>query len=827
MLDQDVSTTDARRLLSAPAGARGGNGGNGGGAVGPYGWSRRRFLQAVGMGVGGGLALGALGEDLIPGEVRDAYAGTPIGANEGILITVMLYGGNDGLNTVVPYTDGRYYSQRANIAVPAAQVLALDGQVGLHPRLPYLKALYDRGEVAVVQGVGYPNPDLSHFSSMATWMNARLTPGAATTGWIGRWLDGQPAATAELSAASIDASVALHLIGAERRAVGISPWGDMFGSDSSVEDLRMYAGLTSMSAMSGGRGRWHDMFAATMKNQLSIAHDVAPVFGPDLPDGDFIRKMMIAGRLVNANVGLRVIDVSLDGFDNHDDQLQNHPNLLGELNDGIAALFATISPAYRDRVTIVTMSEFGRTSYSNESGGTDHGTASDMFLIGSKVRGGLYGQQPSLAIADRWDRLTHHVDFRSVIGTTIDGWMGGGGSTILGGSFENLGLFRSGPSGPPPVIVLPPASPSGFVSSVPNRVFDTRDGTGGRSGPLGQGETWRFALAGSYGIPGHAVAVAINLTSVDASASSFVTVFPAGEARPFASNLNPVPGAAVPNLVIARVGVDGAVDIFNNTGAVHLVADVVGWFTPMSDVGLQSLVPGRLLDSRDGTGGTLGMIGPGQQIDLVVAGREGVDPASTAVALNVTVTEPTAGSYLTVWPTGSDRPLASSVNMTSGQTVPNLVLSKVGTDARVSIYNHSGSTHVVVDVLAGFVAGAGARFVTVSPSRVLDTRDGLGAPQGPLNNGSLTVKLAGRSGVPASGASAVLLNVIAVAPTASTYVSVYPSGMGRPQSSNLNAVAGQVVPNMVIARLGDDGAATIYNNAGAVDLVADVMGYFA
>jgi hypothetical protein len=357
-------------------------------------------------------------------------------------------------------------------------------------------------------------------------------------------------------------------------------------------------------------------------------------------------------------------------------------------------------------------------------------------------------------------------------------------------------------------------------------VFDTRDGTGGRDTPLGAGETWRFTIAGKFGIPLEAVAVAINLTSVDATAPTFVTVSPSGERRPFASNLNPVPGAAIPNLVLARVGAGGSIDLFNNSGSVHLVGDVVGWFVPDGDVGLTALAPARLLDTRDGTGGTLGAIGPGQTIELQVTGRGGVSDDCVAVALNVTATEPTAASYLTVWPSGQDQPLASSVNMARGQTVPNMVLAKVGAGGRVSIYNHSGTSHVVVDVLGCFGAGVSSRFVSLSPARVLDTRDGTGAPKAPLGRGALPLALAGRGGVPTSGASAVLLNVTAVTPTAGTFVTVFPTDVERPVASNLNAVAGQVVPNMVIARLGADGAAAIYNNSGTVDLVADVMGYF-
>lgn len=820
MLDPDISTADALRLLSAP----GLNDRDD--RRGPGGWTRRGFLQAIGAGVIGGAALGTLGEMLVPGDLRDAFASTPIGPTDGILLTVMLYGGNDGLNTVIPYGNGLYYSQRGNIAVPAAQVLPIDGQIGLHPRLPHLKSMYDQGQVAIVQGVGYPNPDLSHFTSMATWMSARYGTGGATSGWIGRWLDGLSPAAAELAVATIDSSVALHLQGNQRRAVAISPHGDMFGSTSSAPELRMYAGLNNM-ASPAGRGQWHDMFATTMKTQITMAQRVAPVFVQSLPSAELVKKMTVAARLINADIGLRVVDVSLDGFDTHDGQPSRHPDLLGQIDAAIAAFYSTLSPSFRDRVTIMTMSEFGRTSYSNGSNGTDHGTAGPMFVLGSQVRGGLYGQAPSLAVRDRWTRLQHTVDFRSVIGTVIDGWLGGGASTILGGTGENLGLFSAGPKPPAgPVVVLPPATASGFVPISPMRVFDTRDGTGGRRGPLGTSETWRFPLTGRFGIPADAVAVAINVTAVDATKGSFVTVFPAGEARPFSSNLNPVPGAATPNLVIARVGVGGSIELYNNDGAVNLIGDVVGWFTPASNVGLRPLSSVRVGDTRDGTGGALGAIGPGQWIDIQVVGVGGVPNDTTAVALNVTTTEPSAASYLTVWPSGQPRPLASSLNMGPGQTVANMVLAQVGANGKVSVFNSAGSSHVVLDVLSAFTPGAGSRFVTVSPVRVLDTRDGNGAPRGRLGSGSLRVPLAGRGGVPPTGATAVLLNVTAVVPSAPTFITVFSTDTARPLASNVNAGSGQVVPNMVIARLGADGAATVFNNDGDTDVVADVMGYF-
>jgi len=822
VLDPDISTEDALHLLSRPDvdDER----------PGPRGWTRRRFLQAVGAGAFGGAAIGTIAGEFFGGDVPEAWAGTPIGANDGILIVVTLYGGYDGLNVFVPHGDSNYYARRPNVAIAQSQVLRVNSAVGFAPQLSYLKTLYDAGQVAAIQGVGYANPDLSHFTSMAIWMNGRYGGGPPSSGWIGRWLDGQPSATADLAAASLDASVPLHMQGVVRRAAGIPPNGGMFGVDSGASDLRLYSGLRAMSAAGAGRGALHDTFNQTMRRQLDLATDVAPAFRAALPGGgELTRELTIAARLINANMGLRVIDVSRGGFDTHDGQNNALPGLLVDLNAGLQAFYATLQPQFQNRVSLVVLSEFGRTPRSNDSGGTDHGTANTLFVIGTNVRGGLYGQMPSLVDVDRNGRMHSYIDFRWVYGSLLDGWLGGGGSTILNGGYESLGLFHAGPGQPSPTatpVVLGPSAASGFVSTVPQRVFDTRDGLGGRSVAMQPGEAWAFPFAGQYGIPADATAVALNLTAVDASVPTYVSVWPGGTLKPFTANLNPVPGTAVPNLVIGQLGPAGTLSFYNNSGTVNLVADVVGYFTPSSNLRLRALTPQRLLDTRDGTGDMLGKVAAGSTINLKVTERGGVPANAKAVALNITVTEPDSPSYLTVWPAGDTRPLASSVNMVASQTVPNMVLARVGADGKVSIYNHSGNTHVVADVVAAFATDAPGRLVAVQPARVLDTRDGIGAPLAKVGQAPLIVKLTGVAGIPGSNVSAVLMNVTAVTPDRNTFITVYPTGGDRPLASNLNVLAGQVIPNMVLARLGPDGSVAIFNNDGEVDLVADVMGYF-
>lgn len=797
---------------------------------GPNGWTRRGFLQAVGLGVFGGVTLNGFA-DVLGFDVREAWAATPIGPNDGVLINLVLYGGNDGLNTVVPYTDGVYYSRRGSVAIPQNQVLPLDGTWGLHPNLPYLKELWDVGWLAIVHGVGYPNPDLSHFTSMATWMNGRFGGGAPTSGWAGRWLDGVGAASAELAVATIGWSVPLHVLGVNRRGLGIPHNGDLFGAGTASYEQRLYNGMKNYSSASAGRGQWHDMYATVLKTQLNVANEVSPIFTPSPSGAEFVQKMTIAARLVNANLGFRILDLGLDSFDNHDGQPGDHAELLADFDAGLAAFYGTLDPYWRNRVTIQTMSEFGRTVYGNESQGTDHGTSSVQLVIGQMVKGGHYGSSPSLALPNTWDRLPHTVDFRSVFGTTIDGWLGGGASTILNGSYENLAFFHGSPGSTPPSPALPPiiggpSIPTEFVAMSPARLFDTRTGAGGRNTPLGQGQTWTFKVAGSLGVPADAVAVAINLTGVGASQATYVTAWPGNLVRPTTSNLNLTPGSAVPNLSITRLGTAGDINLFNAAGNVHLFGDIVGYFRDGNSVGMQPLVPDRLLDTRLGVGGFSAPVGAGQTIDLQIAGRSGVSSDPDAVALNVTATAPTAASFLTLWPTGEARPNASSVNMAAGQTVPNMVLARVGTNGKISIFNSAGSTHVIVDVLGCFSTDANGQFVALTPSRILDTRSGIGAPLAKVGTTPLQVAVLGRGGVPESGVSGVMLNVTAVAPTATTYITAYPSGGAPPTASNLNLLAGQVVANMVLARLGPDGTMMLFNASGVVDLIADVVGYF-
>jgi hypothetical protein len=392
-------------------------------------------------------------------------------------------------------------------------------------------------------------------------------------------------------------------------------------------------------------------------------------------------------------------------------------------------------------------------------------------------------------------------------------------------------------------VTVPVIPGSSYFPLSPARVLDTRTGlgVGGAVGKVGAGGAIDVKVTDLLGVPAtNVTAVALNVVATNVvGPPSYLTVWPTGQARPLASNLNYVPGVSVPNLVIARVGLDGKVSLYNNLGSVDLAADIQGYFQGDSTGSTYvPLAPSRVLDTRVGTGGTSTPVPAGGTIELKVTDAGGVPAAGgTAVALNVTATNVSgAESYLTVWPSGASRPVASNLNFIQGQTVPNLVLARVGAEGRISIYNNVGNVDVVADTQGYFAAPVaapplpGSVYYPSSPARILDTRDGTGVPGGAMGqlgtNGTLDLQVTGQGGVP-SNATAVVLNVTAAdSPGPDSYLTVYPSGTARPLASNLNFVAGQTIPNLVIARIGAGGRVSIFNNLGSTVVVADVQGWF-
>ena len=361
----------------------------------------------------------------------------------------------------------------------------------------------------------------------------------------------------------------------------------------------------------------------------------------------------------------------------------------------------------------------------------------------------------------------------------------------------------------------------GFVAVQPARILDTRIGHGAR-GPVGPGASIDLPVVGVGGVPAFGVAaVALNVTATQPSAAGHVTAYPAGTTRPVASNLNFVAGQTVPNAVVMKVGALGRITLFNSTGTTHLIADVAGWYASEPDVGqaFRSLSPVRLLDTRQ-----TGIVGGGQTVR--VAATQGLPVGVTAVALNVTFTGATAEGYLTAYPAGDERPVASNLNLVPGGTRANFVAAPVGAGGAVDIYA-AAATHVVVDRLGYWAEDANGRMTALAPVRVVDTRTGLGGRSQPLGPGTtIDVDLSGGAGIPEGRPSGVVLNVTAVSPTTAGWLAVHPSGQARPLASNLNFGPGETVPNLVVATVNPAGKATVYNSAGQTHLVVDVVGWF-
>jgi hypothetical protein len=328
----------------------------------------------------------------------------------------------------------------------------------------------------------------------------------------------------------------------------------------------------------------------------------------------------------------------------------------------------------------------------------------------------------------------------------------------------------------------------------------------------------------------------LTVTAVTPTASSYLAVYPDGGQRPVVSNLNFVAGQTVPNLVTVPVGANGYVDFYNHVGTVDVLADEQGDYedSPSSGLGsfLTTVQPQRVLDTRNGTGYVrTSPVGPGGSLLVHIPEPPG---GGGYAVLNVTVTNPTSASYLTVYDDENGlavRPITSNLNFSRGETTSNLVIVPVGGSSSLVFYNYAGSVDVIADIEGYYINSADSgvptdittsSFTPTTPTRLLDTR----SHNGPVGaNGSVSVQVAGAGGIPA-GATAAVLNVTAVGPTTATYVTAYADGTTRPATSTLNVGAGQTVPNLVVVPIGADGRVDLYNHSGRVDLLADVQGYF-
>ncbi len=383
--------------------------------------------------------------------------------------------------------------------------------------------------------------------------------------------------------------------------------------------------------------------------------------------------------------------------------------------------------------------------------------------------------------------------------------------------------------------VIPPGA-SRFVAVDPVRVLDTRVPTPVGSRFVAAGTSMTLQLGGVAGVPPTASAVALNLTATDSAAAGHLTVWPGGTTMPEVSNLNlTAAGQTRANLVITPLGPAGAIQLFSSGGA-HLVADVAGYFLPDRTSGggrFNAVDPSRLLDTRAGLGTLVARpVADDTSLRLGVLGRASVPPSGVAaVVVNVTAVDSSGPGFVTVWPTGQTRPVASNLNTTrAGETVPNAVVVPVGTDGSIDLYTQT-RTHLVVDIVGWFSSASAdtapttdGLFVPVPPRRVADTRVEQGVRGLPAGR-RVDLTLGGQGGIPATGVAAAVLNLTATEAYGDGFVTAYPAATPLPVASTVNPANGDTRAGLTIARLGHSSRISLLSSAGT-ELAADVTGYF-
>ena len=383
--------------------------------------TRRKFLQ-----LSGAAAVGAAAPLLTLEDIAVAAATRPLPLGTPILIVVTLYGGNDGLNTVVPYSDPIYFSSRPDISYAADKVLKLDDQLGLNPAMTGIKSLWDQKKVAIVRGVGYPKPDHSHFTSMAIWQSgAPIT--RQNSGWLGRWVESQE--VDPMLAISLG-SVLPPMLAGEKRSGSALPLGGLviptgtFAKDcqklaraASSDNKLMAAAATSMRTLFGVSST----ITPILKLPAPVADDLPTANGGNAGgDSNLAQQLDVVAKLIAAGSPTRVWSVSLGGFDTHANEANAQAELLGTVSAALTRFASQMKNTVRGK-DIVTMvySEFGRRVKGNASQGTDHGTAGPVFLIGDRVKGGFYGDQPSLSKLINGD-LAVTTDFRDIYAAILE-----------------------------------------------------------------------------------------------------------------------------------------------------------------------------------------------------------------------------------------------------------------------------------------------------------------------------------------------------------------------------------------------------------------------
>ena len=365
------------------------------------------------------------------------------------LVMLELNGGNDGLSTVIPYTDDIYHATRTVTRHEASTVLPLDDRRGLHPALGSFRDLWDRGELAIVEGVGYPDPNRSHFMSREIWGTGSPLGTVYGDGWISRVLtklyggDLQPMRTAHVGGEVPESLASSHHPVLAMASPASYRW---IGDD---ETLAKAAAVDRSDEMMGGkrpglrdrlRATLHDARASSDQIRAAVANHKARA---EYPDTELATALYVCSAMLNGGLGSRILSVSLEGLDTHAGQRPTHDRLMSELDGALGAFLADLRGTEQGRKTVVFVyTEFGRRVSENASDGTDHGAATACFLAGAPVEGGFHGSTPSLADLDDTGDLKHTVDFRQLYATLIDGVFGLDPDAILPSHYDGLSLLR-------------------------------------------------------------------------------------------------------------------------------------------------------------------------------------------------------------------------------------------------------------------------------------------------------------------------------------------------------------------------------------------------
>lgn len=393
--------------------------------------SRRTFLKQS--------ALISL-SPLVPAFLSRSLSAADAKPDDRILVVIQLDGGNDGLNTVIPYADAAYGKFRRELRIPSGDVLKLNDQVGLHPQMKSAAKLFEEQRLTVVQGVGYPNSNRSHFESMAIWHHARLkSEDHDSIGWLGRTAD-----AARREGSSIADSV---YVGGD--AVPVALRGRRANSVAleSEADLKLAAGIVGAPGASPASQDLAAFVQRTVDQSFNAAKRLSESTeaqgGGNYPGSKLGKKLRLVSKLVKLGGGTRLFYVSQGGYDTHAAQSFTHQQLLSELSAALKAFLDDLKASNLDeRVVVLAFSEFGRRVEENASAGTDHGCAGPVFLAGAPVKGGVIGPHPSLEDLDEGD-LKMSIDFRTIYATLLKQWLGANADAILGQPFAPLDFLRS------------------------------------------------------------------------------------------------------------------------------------------------------------------------------------------------------------------------------------------------------------------------------------------------------------------------------------------------------------------------------------------------